>query len=52
MDDVWKDCKWPVCLRAQIMEFNILDFSIWKDDGEFGKKFGKLVEGLDLFYKE
>jgi len=38
--------------REQIMEYNILDFSNWKDDAEFGRKFGKLVEGLDLFYKE
>jgi hypothetical protein len=31
-----------------IMEYNILDFSNWKDVAEFGK----LAEGLDLFYKE
>jgi len=52
LDGAWKDCPWPVRLREQIMEYNILDFSNWKDDAEFGRKFGKLVEGLDLFYKE
>lgn len=35
----------------QIMEYNILDFSKWKDDGEFGKLFNKMVTGLDMFYK-
>jgi len=34
------------------MEYNILDFSNWKDKSEFTRKFTKLVEGLDLFYKE
>jgi len=24
----------------------------WKDEAEFGRRFKKLVEGLDLFYKE
>jgi len=52
LDGAWKDCPWPVRLREQIMEYNILDFSNWKDEAEFTRKFGKLVEGLDLFYKE
>jgi hypothetical protein len=34
------------------MEFNILNFSNWKDEAGFTQKLGKLVEGLDLFYKE
>jgi len=33
------------------MEYNILDFSKWEDEQEFGKVFRKMVEGLDLFYK-
>jgi hypothetical protein len=52
LDGAWKDCPWPVRLREQIMEYNILDFSNWKDESEFTKKFEKLVQGLDLFYKE
>jgi uncharacterized protein YjbI with pentapeptide repeats len=52
LDGAWKNCPWPVRLREQIMEYNILDFSNWKDEAEFTRKFGKLVEGLDLFYKE
>jgi len=52
LDDSWKNCSWPARLREQIMEYNILDFSNWKDDAEFTKKFAKLVDGLDLFYKE
>jgi hypothetical protein len=52
LDGAWKDCPWPARLREQIMEYNILDFLNWKDEAEFTKKFAKLVEGLDLFYKE
>ena len=29
-----------------------MDFSKWQDEAEFARKFGKLIEGLDLFYKE
>jgi len=35
----------------QVMEYNILDFSKGEDDGEFGKLFRKLINGLELFYK-
>lgn len=52
LDGAWKDCKWPERLREQIMEYNILDFSKWKDGAEFAKMFRKLVDGLDLYYKE
>jgi uncharacterized protein YjbI with pentapeptide repeats len=52
LDNSWKTCDWPERLREQIMEYNILDFSKWKDEGEFGKMFRKLIDGLDLFYKE
>jgi hypothetical protein len=34
------------------MEYNILDFSKWEDKEEFGKMFLKLIDGLNLFYKE
>ena len=34
------------------MEYNILDFSAWKDDSKFDSTFRKLIEGLDLFYKK
>ena len=33
------------------MEYNILDFSAWKDDGKFDGMFRKLIDGLELFYK-
>jgi uncharacterized protein YjbI with pentapeptide repeats len=51
LDDSWKDCKWPARLREQIMEYNILDFSEWRDEDKFRRTFGRLVDGLDLFYK-
>jgi hypothetical protein len=52
LDGAWKDCPWPARLREQIMEYIILDFSNRKDESEFTNKFAKLVDGLDLFYKE
>ena len=51
LDDSWKTCRWPERLREQIMEYNILDFSNWQDANSFQKMFGKLLEGLNLFYK-
>jgi hypothetical protein len=51
LDDSWKTCRWPARLREQIMEYNILDFSDWHDAAHFHKMFGKLLEGLNLFYK-
>jgi hypothetical protein len=56
LDDAWKTCDWPARLREQIMEYNILDFSKWKDEGEFGKMFRKLVSNshfeLDMYCQE
>jgi len=52
LDGAWKDCQWPARLREQIMDYNILDFSKWRDEEEMGRMFGRMVEGLDLFYKE
>lgn len=33
------------------MEYNILDFSNWKDDSKVGSTFNKLIDGVELFYK-
>jgi hypothetical protein len=51
LDDSWKSCNWPERLREQIMEYNILDFSDWKDEDNFRLMFNRLLNGLDLFYK-
>jgi uncharacterized protein YjbI with pentapeptide repeats len=51
LDDRWKSCHWPDRLREQIMEYNILDFSNWNNKDEFRQMFGRLLEGLDVFYK-
>ena len=51
LDDNWKNSPWPKRIMEQIMEYNILDFSSWKDDGTFGTTFNKLISGLELFYK-
>jgi uncharacterized protein YjbI with pentapeptide repeats len=51
LDDSWKSSRWPKRLMEQITEYNILDFSVWKDDGKFDAIFRKLTDGLELFYK-
>jgi len=51
LDDSWKTCRWPERLREQIEEYNILDFSNWHDKASFERMFGKLLEGLNLFYE-
>jgi uncharacterized protein YjbI with pentapeptide repeats len=51
LDDSWKSAKWPARLMEQIMEYNILDYSNWKDDKAFGQVFNKMISGLDMFYK-
>ena len=52
LDDSWKTCRWPERLREQIEEYNILDFSNWEDEAYFQRMFTRLIDGLDLFYKE
>ena len=51
LDNSWKTSPWPKRVMEQVMEYNILDFSEWKDDGKFGNTFNKLIDGLELFYK-
>jgi uncharacterized protein YjbI with pentapeptide repeats len=51
LDDSWKACDWPERLREQIMEYNILDFSGWRDKDNFRRAFTRLLDGLDLFYQ-
>lgn len=51
LDDSWKSCRWPERLQEQIMEYNILDFSGWRDEKVMGGMFSKLLEGLSIFYK-
>ena len=52
LDGGWKDCDWPERLREQIMEYNILDFSGWRNGDNFRRMFKRLLDGLDLFYKK
>jgi uncharacterized protein YjbI with pentapeptide repeats len=51
LDASWRDSRWPKRIMEQIMEYNILDFSEWRDDSKFESKFRKLIDGLELFYK-
>lgn len=52
LDDSWKSSKWPSRIMEQVTEYNILDFSGWKESSNFESKFAKLLNGLDLFYKK
>jgi len=47
--DNWKTSRWPKRILEQMTEYNILDFSEWKDDHQFEAMFPKLIEGLQLF---
>ena len=51
LDDSWKNSPWAKRIMEQIMEYNILDFSDWKDNSKFEGTFNKLIDGLELFYK-
>jgi hypothetical protein len=51
LDASWKTSKWPGPLRRQIEDYHVLDFSHWRDAEVFKQQFGKLVEGLRLFYQ-
>lgn len=51
LDDSWKESKWDKLLMGQVMKYNILDFSAWKDVVKFEGMFRKLIDGLELFYK-
>jgi hypothetical protein len=51
LDESWKACDWPKRLMRQVMDYNILDFSMWKNDTIFRTTFKKLIDGLELFYK-
>ena len=41
LDDAWKTAPWPE---------RLMDFSEWRDEEFLDKQFGKLVEGLALYY--
>jgi len=51
LDDSWKSSRWPKRIMEQVMEYNILDFSAWRDDSKFDSMFRRLIDGLELFYK-
>lgn len=51
LDESWKDSKWEKHVMEQVMKYNILDFSAWRDNSKFGDMFRKLIDGLELFYK-
>jgi uncharacterized protein YjbI with pentapeptide repeats len=51
LDSSWKNSSWPERIMEQIMEYNIVNFSEWKDQDIFENTFHKLIDGLELFYK-
>lgn len=52
LDEAWKTSRWSALLRHQIQKYHILDFSNWQAAGDFEAQFRRLLDGLDLFYKE
>jgi len=52
LDDYWKNSAWSAVLRNQIVKYNILDFSNWRDNDVLTLQFQKLLSGLALFYCE
>ena len=50
LDDACFSCDWPRVLRRQIEDYNILDFSGWRDAPTLAKQFAKLYDGLLLNY--
>jgi hypothetical protein len=50
LDESWKSSSWPKRVMEQMIEYNILDFSAWKDGSKFENGFRK-IDGLELFYK-
>ena len=51
LDNKWKKSSWPQRIMEQVTEYNLIDFSKWKDDSKFENEFRKLIDGLELFYK-
>ena len=52
LDSSWKTSPWSESIMEQVMKYNILDFSAWSDDEKFEKMFVRLIDGLNLYYKE
>ena len=51
LDDGWKSGRWPKRVMEQIMGYNVLDFSAWRDGSTFADTFQSLIDGLELFNK-
>lgn len=52
LDDHWKNSAWSAVLRTQIVKYNVLDFSNWRDSDLLTRQFYRLLSGLALFYSE
>ena len=50
LDMSWKTSRWSERLRMQIEDYNILDFSGWRDEAIFLRAFERLLKGLNLYY--
>jgi hypothetical protein len=52
LDDSWQDGRWPKRMMEQVTDYNIVDFSGWRDNRRFDEMFRKLIDGLELFNKD
>ena len=50
LDDSFKNYDWPLRLQQQLYNYNILNFSQWSDEAVFDKRFGQILNGLELYY--
>lgn len=51
LDERWKDGRGPKPVIEQLREYNILDFSAWRNNSLFDDMLRRLIEELDLFPK-
>ena len=51
VDDSWKDGHMPKRMVEQITEYDVFDFSAWKDNHKFDGVVRKMIERLDFFKK-
>jgi uncharacterized protein YjbI with pentapeptide repeats len=52
LDAAWETAAWPERLMNQIKKYNILDFSGWEEEEALEGMFGRLLEGLGIYYRQ
>lgn len=50
IDNHWLTSEWSGPTKLQIAKYNVLDFGNWRNEDQFRRQFGRLIQGLHLFY--